>query len=131
MSLVIHFKTSKFDVSKERENSINPFYGHSLLDWLKSELKDSVQISDPDEEDWGWYSELEYDGRNYMIGACADFERGDDPTAEIEWVFQLHKDRTLIEKILGKNKLDEADGCFALFKEFLECQPEIKELEIG
>ena len=36
MHIVISFKTSKFDVSKEREN---PIFGELLLKWLKSEVE--------------------------------------------------------------------------------------------
>lgn len=71
MNHAIHFKTSLFDVSKEKVNPINPIYGISLLEWLKEELKGKLEITEPDAEDWGWYSELVYQGSNYLIGASA------------------------------------------------------------
>ncbi len=64
MNQAIHFKTSFFNVSKEK-NPINSIYGISLLEWLKEELKEKIDITEPDAEDWGWYSELEYQGNNY------------------------------------------------------------------
>lgn len=45
MNQAIHFKTSMFDVSKERENPINPIYGVSLLEWLRNELKGNLEIT--------------------------------------------------------------------------------------
>jgi hypothetical protein len=69
MIQVIHFKTSMFDLSKEDVNPINPIYGISLLEWLSNELNGELEITEPEAEDWGWYSELEYEGNNYLIGA--------------------------------------------------------------
>ena len=81
MNEAIHFKTSLFDVSKEKENPINPVYGLSLLEWLRAELANELVITEPDAEDWGWYSQLEYEGNIYLIGSCAFFEQGADPAA--------------------------------------------------
>ncbi|TDF35521.1 hypothetical protein EYS14_19075 [Alteromonadaceae bacterium M269] len=131
MSEVLHFKTAKFDVSKERENPLNPIYGHSLLDWLRSELKDDLEISEPDAEDWGWYSELEFNGHNYLIGVCALFEKGDDPISSTEWVFQVDKCRSFKEKLLGKNKMSASDECFVFFKSYFEKQVYISEIYVG
>ena len=131
MNQALHFRTAKFDVSKERDNPINPIYGHSLLDWLQLELKSTLDISTPDSEDWGWYSELEFNGRNYLIGACAYYEKGDDPTKEIEWVFQVDKYRSFKEKLFGKNKMDASDRCFIFFKDFLEKQNDITEVTVA
>jgi hypothetical protein len=131
MNQAIHFKTSMFDVSKERKNPINPIYGISLLEWLREELNDRLALAEPYAEDWGWCSEVEYEGNNYLLGACAYFEEGDDPTSEIEWVFQVDKYRSLKEKLLGKNKMGTSDGCFVFFREVFERHPNIKEVEVA
>lgn len=131
MNEAIHFKTSMFDVSKEKENPINPIHGLSLLEWLREELQNQLSISEPEAEDWGWYSELEFEGNSYLIGSCAYFEPGDDPTSEIEWVFQVEKYRSFKEKLFGKNKMSEADGCFVYFKELFEKHPDITEVTLG
>lgn len=131
MNQAIYFKTSMFDVSKESENPINPIYGSSLLFWLREELKGTYVITEPDSEDWGWYSELEYQGRNYLIGASSYFEQGDDPSQELEWVFQIDKYRSIKEKIFGKNKMTSEDCCLLFFKKLFDSHPEIKEVEVG
>jgi len=130
MTKVLHFKTALFDVSKEKENPFNLIYGISLLEWLREELKNKLEISEPDAEDWGWYSELEFDGNSYMIGACAFFEEGDDSTSELDWVFQVHKYRSFKDKLLGRNKMTDTDSCFVYFKEFFERYPDFKELNV-
>ncbi len=131
MNQTIHFKTSIFDVSKEKENPINPIYGRSLLEWLREELKGKLEVTEPDAEDWGWYSELEFEGANYLIGACAYFEDGDDPTSELEWVFQVDKKRSLKEKLFRRNKMDASDSCFTFFKELFEDHPDFMEVEVA
>jgi len=120
-----------FDVSKEKENPINPIYGISLLAWLKSELAGTIEITEPDAEDWGWYSELEFEGNNYLIGACAYFEEGDNPKDEIEWVFQVDKYRSFKEKLFGKNKMSVSDNCFVFFKTLLEENPNFTEVQVA
>jgi hypothetical protein len=120
MNKAIYFKTSMFDVSKEEENPINPIFGKSLLLWLQNELKDKVKITDPEAEDWGWYSNLDWKGQNYLIGSIAHYEKGDDPGSEIDYVFQVDKFRSIKEKILGRNKMSETDDCFSFFRHLFE-----------
>ena len=62
MNQAIHFKTSMFDILKEKKNPINPIHGLSLLEWLRKKLEGKIEITEPEAEDWGWYSELEYEG---------------------------------------------------------------------
>ena len=131
MNHAIHFKTSMFDVSKERDNPINPIYGISLLEWLRSELEGKIEITEPDAEDWGWYSELEFEGNSYLVGACAYFEEGDNPQEPIEWVFQVDKYRSFKEKLFGKNKMNASDSCFVFFKKLIEENPNFKEVEVA
>lgn len=130
MNQVIYFKSSMFDVTKEKQNPINPIYGLSLLEWLREKLKGQLETTEPDAEDWGWYSELQYEGASYLIGACADFEEGDDPTEELEWVFQVEKYRSFKEKLLGKNKMNPSDSCFVFFKDLFEKNPNFKEMQV-
>ena len=131
MNQAIHFKTSMFDVSSERENPINPIYGLSLLEWLREELKAELEITKPDAEDWGWYSELQYGGNTYLIGSCALVEEGEEPVGELEWVFQVDKSRSFMQVLLGKNKMTASDRCFVFFKELFENNPNFKEVRIA
>lgn len=131
MNESIYFRTSLFDVTEEKENPINPIYGISLLEWLRAGLANELVITEPDAEDWGWYSELEYEGSNYLIGACALYEQGNDPAVELEWVFQVVKHRSFKEKLFGKNKMSTSDACFVFFKELFEKHPDIKEVQVG
>ena len=128
MHIAISFKTSMFDVSKENKNPVNPVYGESLLKWLKQELSSEFEITEPDAEDWGWYSYMTWNNRQYMLGASTYFEEGDDPKSELEWVFQIDKHRSLKEKLLGREKISTADDCVLFFKSKFEAQPDMNSI---
>ncbi|MDM3871103.1 hypothetical protein QSV34_07000 [Porticoccus sp. W117] len=115
MHFACGFETSKFDVTKEQKNPINPIYGESLLLWLKDRLLGQLEITVPEAEDWGWYSYVNWKGRQYMLGASAYFDEGDDPNEEVGWVFQLTKERSLKEVLLFQEKMKADDECLIFF----------------
>lgn len=125
MHIAISFKTSKFDVSKENKNPINPIYGESLLIWLKSELCSELEMTAPDAEDWGWYSNIIWKGREYMLGSSVFFEEGDEPTSELKWIFQVDKQRSFKEILLGREKMTKNDECVLFFKSKFKAEPDI------
>jgi hypothetical protein len=122
MQFAVTLKSSKFDVSQEDDNPINPIYGQSLLQWLRKHLSGKLKISEPEAEDWGWYSFVDFEGRSYMLGSTVFYEKGDDPNAELEWVFQVEKQRSLKEKLLGRQKMTLEDGCLQFFNNLFEEQ---------
>ena len=131
MNEAIYFKTSLFDPSKEDENPINPIYGSSLINWLKEKLDGKYSIDEAMPEDWGWYSNINFNGRDYLIGAIAYFEEGGISENGVEWAFQVDKMRTLREKLLGREKMDSQDECFLFFKSLFESESGIQSVEVG
>lgn len=126
MHYMIRFNTSKFDVTKEDENPINPIYGQSLLLWLKEKVSETVEMDKPDTEDWGWYTLIQWEGRRYMLGSSA-MKNGDN---SYEWVFQVDRRRSLKEKLFGKEKMTKEDKCLLFFKSIFDKEPEFKNVEI-
>jgi hypothetical protein len=126
MHSIITFTTVKFDVTKEKKNPINPIYGESILQWLKEKLKNEIEIDEPDADDWGWYSSISWDGRNYLLGASAEKSKDN----EYEWVFQVDKQRTMKEKIFGKEKMTKDDPCLRFFKNIFDKESEFKNVKI-
>ena len=125
MAKIIRFTTNLFDISKEDENPINPIYGQSLLLWLKDKIHNSYDFTTPDYEDWGWYSDITWEGRTYIIGAsCLEEEHNN-----YEWVLQIIKQRSLFEKIFNKEKMTENDKCFLYFKKIIETESSFKNIE--
>lgn len=110
MHPVISFKTALFDTRKERPNPINPIAGESILNWLRDNvLQPRYRCSEPDCEDWGWYMDVSFDDRTYMIGGIAFDEDCNESDPVIEWLLQFDKSRSLKEKLLGREKIDADD----------------------
>ncbi|HFD14112.1 MAG TPA: hypothetical protein ENJ34_02290 [Epsilonproteobacteria bacterium] len=122
MHPIIRFTTDIFDIKEEDKNPINPIYGQSLLLWLQQKIAVSYKMSAPDYEDWGWYSDMIYHDKKYMIGASSE-EDG------LEWVLQISKQRSLIEILLGKEKMTDNDKCFLYFKKIIETESSFKNIE--
>ncbi|HAS6883033.1 TPA: hypothetical protein ACPV0H_004681 [Vibrio parahaemolyticus] len=130
MHIVFSFKTSMFNVTTENKNPINPIYGESLLKWLKQEVGSEFTISEPEAEDWGWCCYIFWGNRQYMLGALTYYEEGDDPTIEQEWIFQIVKHRTLMEKLLRKENISSQDECVLFLKSKFEAEPRINSIVI-
>jgi hypothetical protein len=126
MAHVIRFKTDRFDVSKERPNPINPIPGESLLLWIRERARSDVAVSEPDAEDWGWYSHVEWHGRRYMLGSCASADDG----ADWEWILQIEKHRSIAEKLLGRAKMSKDDACALYFQQLLESEATFKDVSV-
>ena len=125
---VITFRTSKFDVSKETPNDINPIAGESVLRWLSDELNGrSFESTSPRTEDWGWYVYVSGASAKYLLGASAD---ATEPAASVHWTIQLHKERSLTDKITGANKLTPDDPLSAMIERIIRADPAIADVEI-
>ena len=119
MTAVIRFKTALFDVMLEPENPINPIHGSSLLVWLAQRSHGVLEISEPDVEDWGWYSYTDLHGQRYMLGSSAS----EQEQGAHEWVLQVTKHRSFMEKLLGRNTMSEDDACVAYLVSLLANEP--------
>ena len=129
MKKVISFLSSKFNVTQEPKNGINASYGYSLLEWLLGNVSSSLKMTQPVAEDWGWYSMVEWKGRNYLIGATALIEEAES-SGEVEWIIQINKSRSIKEKILGREKMKDDDPCFHYFKALIESEAEFIEVKV-
>ncbi|HET9216920.1 MAG TPA: hypothetical protein VFR18_08075, partial [Terriglobia bacterium] len=120
MVQLVSFKTSRFDVTQETPNESNAYAGESVLRWLGDELaKHRYESTPPDMEDWGWYIDVKGAGNSYLVGASAGVEYKDEPGSALsydvtpnvmlDWTIQVHKSRTVMQKLLGKNKLAVED----------------------
>lgn len=113
---IIRFTTSKFDVTTERPNPINPIAGESLLRWLRERASPRFEVSEPAAEDWGWYAAVTADGRAYMLGASAAEE---EVAGKREWVLQIVKQRSLAERLLGRARMETHDECASFFEHLI------------
>lgn len=129
MAHIVSFRTSKFDVTAEDPNPTNPIAGQSVLRWLGAELakKARYTATEPDSEDWGWYIDVTGENASYLVGASAD---ADGSTPDVEWVIQVHRHRSLTDKLLGRNKLAIDDPLVALIESIVRTDPQISEVSV-
>src|SRR5688500_11183553 len=107
MTHLVTFTSSQFDVAAETPNPINPIAGESVLKWLRERLLgDGYEITEPEPEDWGWFIYVNRGEVTYLIGASSDVDESDPR----EWIIQIHRQRSLKDKLLGQNKLVEGDA---------------------
>ncbi len=128
MAHLVSFRTAKFDVRAEEPNPVNPIAGQSALNWLRVELtKAKYTATEPDTEDWGWYIDVQGEGVSYFVGASADAESS---TPDVEWIIQVHKHRSLKDKILGQNKLAADDPLVVLIEGLVRADPQFSEVSV-
>lgn len=111
MAHVISFRTSRFDANKERPNPFNPIAGESVLVWIRDNvLTEEGESTEPDAEDWGWYMDVTLADSAYLVGASGQFELKDaSAVSPLEWLVQVEKARSFLDKLLGRNKMQADD----------------------
>lgn len=141
MAHLISFKSSRFDVTRETPNESNAFAGESVLSWLREELaKHQYESTIPGMEDWGWYIDVKGAGSAYMVGASAEVEYKDEAgsplsydvsaNAMLDWNLQIHKQRTVMEKIRGKNVMAADDALCALLERIVRSDSRLEEVSV-
>jgi len=105
---LISFVTDRFDPAKESPNDINPIPAEALLLWLRERLQAlGYNTTRPETEDWGWYVYSERGASSYLVGASGDPESGSD----IHWMIQIHKERSLRDKMFGRTSWLQTMNC--------------------
>ena len=128
MPHLITFRSTKFDVTKETPNLINPLAGQSVLQWLGDKLKGSpYEAATPQPEDWGWHSHVRSVKGSYLVGASADAEQR---SANVEWIIRIDKRRSLKDKLTGSNKLTTDDPLSSLVERLLHGESEIADVYV-
>jgi hypothetical protein len=127
MAHLIGFKTSKFDPFQEPPNPINPIHGRSILEWLRTHVIPGA--IEPDCEDWGWYTEVEFQGASYLVGGICFMPDEGESAPPYEWLLQIHKNRRFMEKLLGRNKLLQGDPLVTTIAAAIRSEEEFVEVE--
>jgi hypothetical protein len=111
--MIIHilFDTNKFNLSEVKPDFINDCcFGEDFANWLGQELNlINIITTEPFQEDWGWAFYIKYKRHNYFIGVGGNADDLNKESNLGEWRVMVEKKRSIIEKILGKNKLNKDD----------------------
>lgn len=81
----------------------------------------------PRTEDWGWYIRVNGHGASYLVGASGQPE---GPAPDMDWTVQIHKNRSLVERITGRNKMTSADRLSAVLEKAMRSQPDFGDVEV-
>lgn len=128
MAHLISFSTSRFDVSKETPNPINPIAGQSVLGWLREELgKHDYRSTEPATEDWGWYMDVEGGGASYMVGASGDAQ-GSGPN--VDWVVQVDRHRSFKDRLLGRGKMAVDDPLVTILQRIVRADNSLEQVSV-
>ena len=113
-------------MSGEPPNPINPIPGESVLRWLREKLAASgYGLSKPD---WGWYVDVRGHGASYLVGASGD---AGDGRGDVDWTVQIHKHRSLKDKVTGRNQLRPDDALSAAIERMLRDEASVTTLEVS
>lgn len=121
MAYLIEFKTALFDPAVEPPNPINPIAGQSILVWIRDNVL--PEANEPDYEDWGWYTEVDFQGLRYLIGGICFAPEEGSAESTLDWMVQVHKHQSLMDKLLGRNKIQASDALAAKIASAIRAQP--------
>ena len=119
------FSTDRFNLSEPREYFINECcYGDDVARWLVERLRlRGMSVTDPDQEDWGWYFDAQTKDAAYFVGVGGNIDDEAGSGNFGEWRFIVQKHRTLWEKLSGANLLDEHDEFLEVLKDIVANEP--------
>jgi len=118
------FETNRFNLSEVKEHFINPCcFGEDLAAWLRGKLLEAgSEVTAPDQEDWGWYIEANYNGSWYFVGMGGNADEGGQSSNQGEWRIMVEKRLSLWGKLTGRNELSEAGDMMAAIRDILEAE---------
>ena len=118
------FETDRFNLSQPKEYFINDCcYGDDLAAWLRGKLAEmSIEATQPGQEDWGWYLDVRHNGNSYFVGIGGNAQ---DETSgnRGEWRLMVEKHRSLMERLLGKNRLAGNEDIIKILQRIIEDEP--------
>ncbi|NHZ37816.1 hypothetical protein [Massilia rubra] len=111
MIVSVTCSTDRFNLSVVGDDFINECcYGEDFSRWLVASLESqAVEANVLCMEDFGWANTAKEAGNSYLmcVGGVAD--KGPDHPNRGQWRVMLERNRTLMDKILGKNKISAED----------------------
>ena len=122
------FETNRFDLSEVKAHFTNPCcFGEDLATWLRRKLLEKgIEMTEPDQEDWGWYIEGNYKGSGYFVGVGGNANESREEKNQGEWRIMIEKRRSVWEKLAGKNEMSEADEMMRVVRKILSMEPDFK-----
>ena len=129
MPYTITFESKRFDLSKEKENPIKPVRGISIGEWLAPVLTaDGVEVTEIDAKDSGWDLYATLADRRYLVGFVGLPATDDDEAPEL--IISIDKQRSFIEQLSLKGKMDADDPLLVKICGIVEDQTDFSDVEV-
>jgi hypothetical protein len=98
----VTFRTSRFNQTEVQPHFINPCcFGEDCIFWLVARLQEQGwnDLTEPWQEDWGWQTSGQRDGRRYLLSV------GLIPEDEPEWLVHIQERAPLLDRLRGRGEL--------------------------
>jgi hypothetical protein len=105
------FETSRFNLSDVKPHFINPIcFGEDLARWLAARLRErGMSATEPDQEDWGWYFDVEHAGVAYFIAIGGNASEEHAVANHGEWRVSIDRHRSMMDKLRGRGQIERVD----------------------
>jgi len=120
--------TNRFNLSEVKPHFINDIcFGEDLAAWLVGELeKEGIPVDPPGQEDWGWCFGAVNQEEPYLFAISGDNDGHEDMPNQGEWRISIHKTRSLMDKLLGRNFFSSEDKILYVVRRIIKNQPDMK-----
>lgn len=118
------FETDRFNLSEVKPHFVNPCcFGEDLAEWLRGRLAEKgMEVSEPGQEDWGWYVGVTYKGESYFVGVGGNAD--ESPAGNRgEWRIMVERRRPLWRRLSGQDNSAETLEAINIIREVLESEP--------
>lgn len=124
--------TSRFNLSEVKPHFINDCcFGEDMAAWLAEELaKDGFFTDPPEQEDWGWCFALTHHKDTYFFAISGDNDGHAEMPNQGEWRISIHKTRSVMDRLMGRNRLAGNDPVTVAVERILVNQPDMKITDI-
>jgi hypothetical protein len=119
------FSSDRFNLSEPQDYFINDCcYGDDVAKWLADQLRQrGIEVTEPDQEDWGWYFEARYDESAYFVGVGGTPDDESPPSRNSgHWRLIVEKHRSFMERLRQSNLFDADDPFLKLLQEVLSVE---------
>lgn len=128
----ILFETNRFNLSDQKPHFINPScFGEDLAHWLAGQLRRrGAACTAPDQEDWGWYFDANFDNQRYLVGVCGNSGELQADLNHGEWHVMLEKYRTFWQWLTRRNRIDDEDRLALTIQRLLRQEPDFANIHV-
>jgi len=124
------FDTERFNLSEVKPHFINDCcFGEDFSNWLSQQLEfENISTTESFQEDWGWAFYIKYNNQEYLIGVNGISNNITNKKNVGQWRVMIDKKRSLIEKLLGKNKMASNEQIIIILYEILNKEKSFTDL---